>query len=144
MGMVDNDRADQRLAEIGGHDPDNPILHAGWLSKRAISGTVLRTWKKRYVVIRKDRIEYRAQLARARLVACPPPESWGLPARAGADRVVPAKHHVPKKPTAIRGKELPAFSFTLFQQGWRNKSRRQKPVHGNPDVITPMLALEPR
>ena len=55
---MDDSRAEKRLAEVGGHDPQNKVLYQGWLYKRAISGTVLRTWKKRYIIIRKDRIEY--------------------------------------------------------------------------------------
>jgi hypothetical protein len=54
----DDERADQRLAEVGGHDPSNKVLYEGWLYKRAISGTILRNWKKRYIIIRKDRVEY--------------------------------------------------------------------------------------
>ena len=110
----DNKRAERRLAEVGGHDPgvpmcglkprrradlprsslvacrgtENKIMHSGWLHKQAVSGTVLRNWKRRcvavatnickqarargpertqtgsrprpyrYIVVRRDRIEY--------------------------------------------------------------------------------------
>jgi hypothetical protein len=54
----DEQRARARSSSIGGHDPTNKIIHSGWLCKRAVSGTILRTWKQRYIIIRKDRIEY--------------------------------------------------------------------------------------
>ena len=53
-----NNRANRRLAELGGHDPNNPILYQGFAMKQAISAKVNINWKRRYFIIRKDRVEY--------------------------------------------------------------------------------------
>ena len=53
-----NARADRRLSELGGHDPENPILHSGWLTKQAVTARMNKNWKRRYFIIRKDRFEY--------------------------------------------------------------------------------------
>ena len=54
---ADDHLAQERVAVLGGHDPDKPKVHEGWLVKRAVSNPG-QNWKRRYVVLRDDRIEW--------------------------------------------------------------------------------------